>query len=96
MEEFRAPLADRLVLSLINLGQVKPNDFEKLGTGEVRMSDNCRKNLILAYQNRKKETIVHPFLEEKMEIGLLFHTQAQLLARFIRGDMDFYPAIIWK
>ncbi len=95
VEEFRAPFADRLVLSLINLKQVQAEQFTIEGT-EVRMSDECRKTLIVAYQNRKKECIVHPFLEEKMEIGLVFQTQARLLARFIRGDLDLYPAMIWK
>jgi len=95
VEEFRAPFVDRLVLSLINLKQVQAEQFTIEGT-EVRMSDECRKTLIVAYQNRKKECIVHPFLEEKMEIGLVFQTQARLLARFIRGDLDLYPAMIWK
>ncbi len=95
MEEFRAPLADRLTLSLINLKQMRPEHFEKEGA-EIRMTAEGRKALIVAYQNRKKETIEHPFMEEKMEIGLVFMTQARLLARFIRGDMDFYPAMIWR
>jgi CRISPR-associated protein Cas1 len=95
VEEFRAPFADRLVLSLINLKQIQSDQFTVEGT-EVRMTDECRKTLIVAYQNRKKECIVHPFLEEKMEIGLLFQTQARLLARYIRGDLDLYPAMIWK
>ncbi|MDZ7346869.1 MAG: type I-C CRISPR-associated endonuclease Cas1c [candidate division KSB1 bacterium] len=95
MEEFRAPLADRLVLNLINLKQVDARDFRREGV-EVRMTDDCRKRVITAYQNRKKEMIVHPFLEERMEIGVLFHAQAQLLARHIRGDLDYYPAILWR
>ena len=60
------------------------------------MDEDCRKTLIVAYQNRKKETMIHPFLDEKMEIGLFFHTQARLLARHIRGDLDFYPAVVWR
>ena len=96
MEEYRAPFADRLVLSLINRKQVTENQFVVQGTGEVQMNDECRKTLIVAYQNRKKETIVHPFLDEKMEIGLVFQTQAKLLARYIRGDLDLYPAFIWR
>lgn len=95
MEEFRAPFADRLVLNLINLKQVSGGDFTCEGM-ESRMTTEARKNLIVAYQNRKKEVIEHPFLEEKMEIGLVLHSQARLLARFIRGDLDFYPATIWK
>jgi CRISP-associated protein Cas1 len=95
MEEFRAPFADRLALNLINLKQVNGSDFTNEGT-ECRMAPEARKNLIVAYQNRKKEVMEHPFLEDKMEIGLVLHSQAQLLARFIRGDLDFYPAVIWK
>jgi len=96
MEEFRAPLADRLVLSLINRKQVLEKQFTIQGTGEVMMNEDCRKTLIVAYQNRKKEVLVHPFLDEKMEIGLVFQTQARLLARYIRGDLDLYPAFVWK
>jgi CRISPR-associated protein Cas1 len=96
MEEFRAPFADRIVLNLINRKQVNAEGFTLHGTGEVEMTAECRKELIVVYQNRKKETLVHPFLEESMEIGLVFHNQARLLARFIRGDLDFYPAMIWR
>jgi CRISPR-associated protein Cas1 len=96
MEEFRAPLADRLILGLINRKQVQAKHFTEHGTGEVLMNEECRKILIGAYQNRKKEAMVHPFLEEKMEIGLFFQTQALLLARHIRGDIEFYPAAVWK
>ena len=96
MEEFRAPLADRLVLNLINRKQVSDDQFIVQGTREVQMNDECRKTLIVAYQNRKKETIIHPFLDDKMEIGLVFHTQARLLARHIRDDLDLYPAFVWR
>ena len=87
MEEFRAPIADRLILSLINRNQIKGNQFMQHGTGEVQMDDEARKTLIVTYQNRKKEVVVHPFLEDKMEIGLVFQTQCRLLARYIRGDL---------
>lgn len=96
MEEFRAPIADRLVLSLINRKQIKSDQFTVHGTGEVQMDDEARKTLIVAYQNRKKEVVVHSFLEDKMEIGLVFQMQSRLLARYIRGDIDLYPAMIWK
>lgn len=96
MEEFRAPLADRLALGLINRKQIKANGFVIHGTSEVEMDDETRKKLIISYQNRKKETLIHPFLNEKMEIGLVFQTQARLLARYIRGDLDLYPAFVWR
>ena len=96
MEEFRAPLADRIALGLINRKQIKSSQFDMQGTGAVEMDEECRKTLIVAYQNRKKEIMIHPFLDEKMEIGLFFQTQARLLARHIRGDLDFYPAVVWR
>jgi len=91
MEEFRPYVADRLVLSLINLGQVKSDGFEKMGGGSIVMSDDTRKTLLTTYQKRKQDVIAHPFLQKKMPLGLLFHTQALLLARYIRGDLDGYP-----
>ena len=94
LEEFRAVVADRLALSLINLGQVKAKGFERLESGAVLMTDDTRKEGILAYQKRKQEEVEHPFLQEKMVLGLLWHAQALLLARHIRGDLDGYPPYI--
>lgn len=96
MEEFRAFLADRLAVSLINLGQVKVSGFTVTESGAVEMSESTRKEVVAAYQRRKQETIVHPFLSERTTVGLLVHLQARLLARFIRGDLDAYPPFIWK
>lgn len=96
MEEFRAFLADRLALSLINRGQVSPKGFTQTESGAVRMSDATRREVIAAYQRRKQEVITHPFLEEKTTVGLLIHLQARLLARYLRGDLDAYPPFIWK
>jgi CRISPR-associated protein Cas1 len=96
MEEFRPFLADRLALSLINLRQVQGKGFQKSDSGAVLMTDDTRKTLLVAYQERKQEEILHPFLEEKVTIGLLFHTQALLMARYLRGDLDGYPPFIWK
>ena len=95
MEEFR-PWADRIVLSLINLGQVKGKDFKKSEGGGVRMADEARKTVLTVYQKKKQDVLVHPFIEEKMPVGLLFHTQALLLARFFRGDLDGYPPMVWR
>ncbi len=95
MEEFR-PLADRLALSLVNLGQLQKKDFVVSETGAVTMKDEARKTLLVNYQKRKQEEIHHPFLEKKMTVGLLFHTQALLLARFLRGDLDGYPPMLWR
>lgn len=96
MEEFRAYLGDRIMLNLINLKQVTRHDFEIRESGEVRMSDDARKTVITAYQKRKQEEIVHPFLGERMTIGLLPHVQAQLLARYVRGDIPEYPPFYLK
>lgn len=96
MEEFRPFLADRLALSLINLGQMKKSSFRKMDTGAVLMTDDARKMLLVAYQKRKQEEIRHPFLKEKMAVGLLFYAQALLLARYIRSDLDGYPVFCWR
>lgn len=96
MEEFRPFLADRLTLSLINLRQVQDKGFNKTEAGAVMINDETRKTLLVAYQERKQEEIYHPFLDEKLTIGLLFHVQALLLARCLRGDLDGYPPYIWK
>jgi len=96
MEEFRPFLADRLTLSLINLGQAKNKGFQKKESGAVLMADEMRKTLLVAYQKRKQDEIFHPFIEEKVSIGMLFHIQALLLARYLRGDLDGYPPFIWK
>ncbi len=96
MEEFRASFVDRLVVNLINLKMVRAEQFVQQPTGEAQMDSEARKTLISAYQQRKRESLEHPFLEEEMEIGLIFQAQARLLARHIRGDMDYYPAFLWR
>ncbi len=96
MEEFRPFLADRLVLSMINRGQVRPDGFTIKESGAVHMDDDTRKTVLTTYQKRKQESLVHPFLNEKIQIGTLFFIQALLMARFIRGDLDGYPPFIWK
>jgi CRISPR-associated protein Cas1 len=95
MEEFR-PMADRLAVSLINLGQLRRDDFVISEGGGVRMSDEARKTLLVAYQKRKQEEMAHPFIEEKMAVGVMFHVQALLFARYLRGELDGYPPMIWK
>lgn len=96
MEEFRAFVADRLVLSLINLQRVKGTGFVKVESGGVNMIDHTRKLVIGAYQTRKRDEIVHPFLGERMTVGMVMHIQARLLARYLRGDTDGYPPFMWK
>ncbi len=96
MEEFRAFLADRLALSLINRRQVQVSGFRRSESGGVEMDDETRKTVLVAYQKRKQEEIQHPYLGEKTTVGLLVHLQARLLARYLRGDLDGYPPFIWK
>lgn len=96
MEEFRPWIVDRFVLSLINLGQVRGNDFVKGETGAVEIKDDVRRELLKKWQERKKETMKHPFLSEKVHLGLLPFLQSQLLARWLRGDLDAYPAIFYR
>jgi len=96
MEEFRPFLADRLALSLINLVQVDRSGFKKHESGAVRMTDETRKTVLIAYQNRKQEEITHPFLNEKVTIGALPYVQAMLMARYLRDDLDCYPPFVWK
>lgn len=96
MEEFRAFLADRLTLSLINREQVQKKGFIKSESGAVLMDEDTRKIVLAAYQKRKQEEMAHPFLKESIPVGLLFYVQALLLARYLRGDLDGYPVFIWK
>ena len=91
MEEFRTLFVDRMVLYLINNRRVSEKDFVKSENGAVEMSENARKIFLQVWQERKKETIIHPFLKEQIEWGLVPHVQALLLARYLRGDLDAYP-----
>jgi CRISP-associated protein Cas1 len=96
MEELRPVIADRLALSLINRQQVKKKGFKRSESGAVLMDDETRKTLLVEYQEKKKEIITHPFLQEKIPVGMIVFAQAQLLARYIRGDLDGYPPFIWR
>ncbi len=96
MEEMRPYLADRLALSLVNRQEIKGKGFKQTESGGVLMTDETRKQLLVAYQERKQEEIQHPFLGEKVALGLLPHVQALLLARYLRGDLDGYPPFFWK
>ena len=96
MEEFRPFLADRLAITLINRRQVDGIGFYKAETGAVLMEDSTRKEVLLAWQKRKQEEIQHPFLGERIPVGLAPYVQALLLARRLRGDLDDYPAFFWR
>lgn len=96
MEELRPFFADRMALSLINLCQVQGKGFSKKESGAVWMDDETRKAVLVAYQKRKQDELEHPFIKEKVKIGLLPYVQAMLMARYLRGDMDAYPPFVWK
>ena len=96
MEEFRPVLADRFVLTLINTRQINGDGFVQKEDGAVLMDDITRKKVLVAWQEKKQEKITHPMLGEKMEWGLVPYTQALLLARYLRGDLDAYPPFLWK
>lgn len=96
MEELRSIFVDRFVLTVINNRVVSADDFDIRETGEVRLTDDARKKLFKAWQGRKRETLMHPFVKEKIPRGLVPNVQAQLLAKFLRGDLDAYPPFLWK
>lgn len=96
LEELRAPLADRLALSLVNLKQVRGSGFAQKESGGVLMNDDTRKTVLAAWQKRKTEVVIHPYLKERMPLGLAPHVQATLLARHMRGDLDAYPPLFWS
>ena len=96
MEELRPVLADRLALSLVNRNQLRARDFVMEEAGGVRLTESARKEVLVAWQERKRDELRHPFLDEIAPLGLLANLQAQLLARHLRGDLDGYPSFIWR
>lgn len=96
MEELRPIMADRFVLTLINKRLVSGKGFEQKENGAILMDDETKKTVLKLWQERKKEIVTHPFIEEKIEWGLVPYVQAMLLARYIRGDLEAYPPFMWK
>ena len=96
IEELRAPIADRFVLSIINRSQIKADDFEIKNNEAVLINDEARKKILSEWQRRKQEELKHPFLDEKIPWGLVPYSQAMLLARSLRGDLKEYPPFFWK
>ena len=95
IEELRAPLCDRFTLSLFNLGQLGEKDFNS-DSEAVFLNDRCRRTVLTSWQKRKMETVQHPFLQEKIPVGMIPYAQAMLFARVIRGDLDRYPPFVWR
>lgn len=96
MEEFRPVLADRTALTLLNRKQLTARDFRTQESGAVDLTDDARKLALTTWQERKQDEITHSFLDEKTSVGLLPFLQARLLARHLRGDLDAYPAFLWR
>ena len=96
MEELRPCMADRFVLKLINNRMVKKTDFVMQDSGAVLLTDEGRRSFIKAWQDKKREELKHPYLGEKLKWGVIPYIQAQLLGRYLRGDLDDYPPFLWK
>lgn len=96
MEELRPVFADRLALTLVNRKQVNGKGFSQKESGGILMDDETRKTVLTAWQERKKEEILHPYLKERIPFGLISHVQALLLARYLRDDLDAYPPFFWS
>ena len=96
MEELRPCMADRFVLTLVNNRMIRPEDFQTQDSGAVLLTDDGRKKFLKAWQERKRDALTHPYLNEKMRWGLIPYVQALLLARYLRGDLDAYPPFLWK
>lgn len=96
MEELRPVFVDRLVLSMINRMQINGKGFVRKESGGVIMTDDLKKQILTAWQDRKKESLIHPYLNEQIMFGLIPHVQAMLLARYLRGDLDAYPPFFWS
>ena len=96
MEELRPCMADRFVLTLINNRVVNEKDFIRQDSGAVLLTDDGRRKFFSAWQEKKREQLKHPYLEEKLQWGMIPYVQAQLLARLLRGDLDEYPPFLWK
>lgn len=96
MEELRPCFADRFVLTLINNRVIAPDDFYFRESGAVMLTDESRRSFLKQWQQKKQETIIHPYLKVKIQWGLVPHVQALLLARYLRGDLDAYPPFLWK
>ena len=96
MEELRPVFADRFVLSLINKKMITKKNFTQKENGAVLINNDGRKIILTEWQKRKKELITHPYLQEKVEWGIVPYVQAMLLARYLRGDLDGYPPFLWK
>ena len=96
MEELRPVLVDRLALSLVNRSQISERDFTIAASGAVTLTDDARKRVLVSYQKRKHDELVHPFINEKTSLGLIPFIQTKLMTRHPRDDLDAYPPFLWQ
>ena len=95
VEEARC-IAERFVLTLLNLQIIGKNDFDKHISGAVWLSDDGRKKVLTRWQEKKRTTMMHPYLKQKIPLGLLPYVQSNLLAKYVRGENKEYPAFLIK
>lgn len=95
IEELRAPLCDRLTLTMFNKRQLGKSDFD-ISSQAVYLSEQGKRKVLHQWRTRKQDEIQHPFLKEKINIGMILYVQAMLLARVLRGDLDQYPPFVWR
>ena len=96
MEELRVILADRLALTLVNRRQLARDDFQERPGGAIHLTEQGRKEVVVAYQKRKQDEVQHLVLDQKVPLGLVPHVQARLLARHLRGDLEHYPVFLYR
>lgn len=83
-------------MTQINLGAVTADSFERKENGAYYLKDDARRSFLAAWQKRKQETLIHPYLKETINWGLVPYAQSMLMSRFLRGDLDAYPPFLWK
>jgi CRISPR-associated protein Cas1 len=96
LEELRAPIVDRLTLTLINRRQLRADHFEETPGGGVLLNETGRRILLTAYEERKQVEVEHRALKRKVPLGLVPYIQARLLARHLRGDLKHYPPFVYR
>lgn len=95
VEETRC-IAERFVITLLNLQIIGEKDFDKQVSGAVWLNEDGRKKVLSRWQEKKRTELVHPFLKEKIPLGLLPYVQSNLLAKYVRGDIEVYPPYLLK
>ena len=93
IEETRS-LAERFTLTLLNLKIIGEKDFETQPSGAVWLHADGRKKVLTKWQEKKRTTVLHPFLKQKIPFGLIPYVQSNLLAKYIRGDIEEYPCFL--